>query len=721
MIDRQTIERIKDAADIVDIVSDFVSLRKVGVNYRGLCPFHDDHTPSFYVSPARRTCHCFVCGEGGDSVGFIMRYEQKTYPEALRWIADRYHIEIKEEELTAEQRKQQTDREAMFIVNEWAANYFNSTLLNDVDGRAVGLQYFRQRGIRDDIIERFRLGFSLASRDDMSTAALSAGYNGDYLVKTGLCVRRDDGKLQDRYVSRVMFPWFNVSGKVVAFGGRVLDSRTKGVMQKYINSSDSEIYHKDSELYGLYQAKKAIAKQDCVYMVEGYTDVLSMHQCGLENVVANSGTALSMHQVHLLHRFTQNIVLLYDGDEAGIKAALRGMDMLLQEGMNVKVLLLPDGDDPDSFARKHNADEFRQYIHDHQVDAIEFKVRVMYDTATDVPARAVAISEIIKTVSVISDPIIRASYIQFCTSRLSMSELLLTQRLNDEIRNNREEKRREEERKRRQQERQQQNYQSTGQQAGQPSGVGAAHGGTASQGVSSDGAPPPDAFLPDEAFSQPHGQPSMASSLQPGQPVTTPVRQGEGNGSVGASAAAGGVKVQEPLPDLIMRMVVKYGERIIFDDVELEDGGTTSLNLAQYVCMDLQSDGLQFDNILYGRMLDVSANADLRDGQTMEQFLIGQADGDITALAVRLSADRVLLTKRLEINPSVDMLREQVKHLLLDFRMDYVTKRLDALQKAIGNVHNDIDEMNSLMMQYTETQKVRNEIAKRVGANVVLK
>ena len=285
MIDRATIERIKDTADIVDVVSDFVSLKKVGINYRGLCPFHNDHTPSFYVSPTRRSCHCFVCGEGGDSVSFIMKHEQLTYPEALRWLANKYHIEIQETELTDEQKKEQSEREAMFIVNEWAANYFKDILQNNIDGRAIGLQYFRSRGIRDDIIEKFRLGFCLNDRHAMAETAIKQGYKEEYLVKVGLCynIENSNSKIPfDRFSGRAIFPWIGISGKVVAFGGRVLDSRTKGINQKYVNSPDSEIFHKDHELYGIFQAKKAIAKENLVYMVEGYTDVISMHQCGIE-------------------------------------------------------------------------------------------------------------------------------------------------------------------------------------------------------------------------------------------------------------------------------------------------------------------------------------------------------------------------------------------------------------------------------------------------------
>lgn len=449
MIDRATVERILDATEIVDVVSEFVTLRKRGVNYVGLCPFHDDKTPSFYVSPTKGVCKCFACGKGGNAVHFLMEHEQITYPEALRWLARKYNIEIKERELSDEEKREAGERESMFIVNEWALEYFQSVMANDPDGRAIGKQYFRSRGFRDDIISKFQLGYALPRRDALSTAAKAKGYKEEFLVKTGLCYRKDNGELVDRYAGRVIFPWINVSGKVVAFGGRLLDSRTKGVQQKYVNSSDSEIYHKDHELYGIYQAKKSIVKEDRVFMVEGYTDVISMHQCGIENVVANSGTALSLHQIRLLRRFTPNIVLLYDGDEAGIHAAMRGTDMLLSEGMNIKVLILPDGDDPDSFSRKHTAEEFRAYIDDHQTDFIEFKTKLMLNGVTDPVKRSEAISSIVKSVSVIPDQITRDTYLHECSVRLQMSERTLIATMNRFISGEREEKANEAEREER--------------------------------------------------------------------------------------------------------------------------------------------------------------------------------------------------------------------------------------------------------------------------------
>ena len=460
MIDRATIDKILDAVNIVDVVGEFVNLRKAGVNYKGLCPFHDDKTPSFMVSPSKQICHCFACGEGGNAVNFLMKHEQITYPEALRWLAKKYNIEIQERELSNEEKKEQSDRESMFIVNEWACQYFHEILNNDVDGQAIGKQYFRSRGIRDDIIKKFQLGFALTKRDALVHEAHRKGYKDEYLIKTGLCYQRDansqqpnaNSQLIDRFAGRAIFPWLNVSGKVVAFGGRKLDSATKGVQQKYVNSPDSAIYHKERELYGIYQAKKAIVKEDAVYMVEGYTDVIAMHQCGLENVVANSGTALSVYQIRLLRRFTQNITLLYDGDEAGIHAAMRGTDMLLQEGMNVKVLLLPDGDDPDSFARKHTAAEFKQYIEEHQTDFIQFKTDLLLKGVKDPIKRAEAINSIVRSVSVIPDSIVRSAYITECSRRLEVDERTLISQTNKYIAGDREEQRKEAERETRQQE-----------------------------------------------------------------------------------------------------------------------------------------------------------------------------------------------------------------------------------------------------------------------------
>lgn len=430
MIDQQTINRIKEAADILDVVSEFVTLRKSGANYKGLCPFHEEKTPSFFVSPARGTCHCFGCGKGGNAVGFVMEHEQMTYPEALRWLAAKYHIEINEKELTPEEQQEQSRRESMFVVNAWAERYFMDTLRDHPDGQAFGMAYFKSRGYDQALIQKFRLGYALPDRKALAEQAQKEGYKPQFLTDTGLCYATEDGLLIDRFAGRVIFPWITVSGKTVAFGGRLLDSRTKGVNQKYVNSPDSDIYHKDRQLYGIYQAKKAIAREDCVYLVEGYTDVISMHRAGIENVVANSGTALSRHQISILHRFTANITLIYDGDEAGRKAALRGTDMLLEEGLNVRVLPLPEGEDPDSFATTHTADEFRDYVARHSVDFIRFKTALLLEGESDPAKRSQGITSIVESISLVPNRILRDTYLHDCAAQVRVAERTLIHEMN---------------------------------------------------------------------------------------------------------------------------------------------------------------------------------------------------------------------------------------------------------------------------------------------------
>lgn len=719
MIDRATIERIKESADIVDVVSEFVTLKRVGVNYRGLCPFHSDHSPSFYVSPVRGTCHCFTCGEGGDAVGFLMKHEQMGYLDALRWLARRYNIEIVEETLTEEQRKQDSDRENMFLANEWVAKYFKDILHNDVDGRAIGMQYFRSRGFRDDIIEKFQLGFSLSDRQALPRKAYEENRSMEFLVRTGVCYLKGNEtpnetnlknlkpeKLVDRYSGRAIFPWIGVSGKVVGFGGRVLDSRTKGVDQKYVNSPDSPIYHKDHELYGIFQAKRAIQKEKCVYMVEGYTDVISMHQCGLENVVANSGTALSKHQIRLLHRFTEDIVLLYDGDAAGIKAALRGTDMLLEDGMNVKVLLLPDGDDPDSFARKHSAADFKAYIEANQADFIEFKTRVMLQGVTNPRKRSEAINSIIKSVSVISDPIVRASYIKDCSSRLGIAEQVLITTMNNFIREGREQAARDAERQANINNRQadtpavQPTQTATPQQQSAPT----------QQPIQDPHQPddiPPEAFLPPEAFDQPQD-----FNLQQGS-VTSSLPQREGRGG------SSNLKTLIDIDTMLIQMVIRYGERIIFDEVETEDGNVIALNVAQYVSYDLGADDLHFTNPLYEQMLSEAVARSESEDFVAEQYFIRHPDYEVSQLACRLAEDEVQLGEKRRKKHDMETLRNQVQHLVLDFRRQYVEHRLVALRTEIGLAANNPTHQLELMAELQKMQKVRNILAKKLGNNII--
>ncbi len=641
MIDKATIDKIMDAANIVDVVSEFVTLRKAGVNYKGLCPFHDEKTPSFVVSPAKGYCHCFSCGKGGTVVGFIMEHEQMSYPEALRWLANKYHIEIKEKELSDDERREQSERESLFIVNNWALKYFQDNLENTVEGRSIGMQYFRSRGFRDDTIHKFQLGYALQERDALARTALAKGYKEQFLIDTGLCYKKENGQLQDRYCGRVIFPVQTVTGRVVAFGGRILSNDKK--LAKYVNSPESLIYHKSNELYGIYQAKQSITKNDRCYLVEGYIDVTSMHQSGVENVVASSGTSLTTGQIKLIHRFTDNITVLYDGDSAGIHASIRGIDMLLAEGMNVKVLLLPDGDDPDSFAQKHTSQEFQEYIEAHQTDFIEFKTNLLLKGVTDPIKRSEAISSIVKSVSVIPNQIIRATYISECSHRLGINEATLVSTTNKFIRGEieeiRKEQRREEEKK--------------------------------------------------------------AQNLKPLQPAT-PLLQAS--------------KVEY----LLLQMVVRYGERVLYKDVETEDGSKVDLSLSQYIAYELGSDGLTFHDELYNRILQEAVEHNADEGFTAEGYFTHHPEIEISKLATDMVIDRFQLSKSLQVKNDNETLLHQVVHLILDFRLDYVEQQLKALQQKISLYSNDMDKTMKLMAEYKDMQTIRNSIAKELGNEVII-
>ena len=571
------------------------------------------------------------------------------------------------------------------------------------------------------------VGFAPADRYAMPRKAKEKGYNLAFLEQTGLCYKDNKGELVDRFSGRAIFPWVNVSGNVVAFGGRVLDQRTKGVNQKYVNSPDSPIYHKDHELYGIYQAKKAIGKEDFVFMVEGYSDVISMHQCGIENVVANSGTALSVHQIHLLHRFTSNIVLLYDGDDAGIHAALRGTDMLLAEGMNVKVLLLPDGDDPDSFARKHTADDFRKYVEEHQTDFIEFKTKVMLQGVTDPIKRSEAINSIVKSVSMITDQIVRATYIKECSSRLGISEQILITTMNNFIRNYRDEQRKEEERNNRALQRgRTQPTQGQSQPATpQPNtGQNTAQPAPATQQPSSNDPygdyPPDDAFLPPEAFSEPAQQGSA-----PQQPEQTYQQGGYQSSAYVQSAApsqspgagrggfvpGGDLSVQE----LLIRFVIRYGEQIVIENVEAGDGQLISLTVAELTQIDLGNDNLTFDNPLHTQILAEAVAHSKEEGFKAEKYFISHAEYELSQYAIKLTEDPVQLTKSYQMSYDSDRLKAQLDHLLLDVRFEYVENKISYVRQEMGICSNDKEKYMDLIAELQRFQKMRTAIAKKLG------
>ena len=423
-IDRETIERILDSAKIEEVVGDFVTLKRRGVNLIGLCPFHNEKTPSFTVSPAKNLCKCFGCGKGGNPVHFIMEHEQLSYYEALRWLAKKYHIEIKEREMTDEEKREESIRESLFVINQYALQHFIDTLHESEEGQAIGLNYFRHRGLRDETIKKFCLGYSFERRDSFAKKAVAAGYNPELIAKTGVCYSTDDGRLQDRFWGRVIFPVHTISGKIVAFGGRILQNNAKAA--KYVNSPESEIYHKSDHLYGLYFSKQAIIQKDHCILVEGYLDVISMHQSGIQNVVASSGTSLTTGQIKLIHRFTKNITLLYDGDKAGIKASIRGIDMLLEEDMNINVVLLPEGEDPDSYAQTHSTEEVEQYIERNKVDFIRFKTNLLLDEVGEDPIRrAGLVSDVVKSIAVVPNEILRSEYVKKCSEMLNIGEQIL--------------------------------------------------------------------------------------------------------------------------------------------------------------------------------------------------------------------------------------------------------------------------------------------------------
>ena len=667
MIDQATIDRILDAAQIVEVVSDFVTLRKRGVNYVGLCPFHNEKTPSFSVSPSKGLCKCFSCGKGGNAVHFIMEHEQMSYPEALRYLAKKYNIEIKERELTNEEKEVQSNRESMFIVNNFARDYFQNILKNHVDGRSIGLAYFRQRGFRDDIIDKFQLGFSTEGRDALAQEALRKGFKQEFLVKTGLCYETDDHKLRDRFWGRVMFPVHTLSGKVVAFGGRVLSTENQK-LAKYVNSPESEIYHKSNELYGIYFAKQAIVKQDRCFLVEGYTDVISMHQSGVENVVASSGTSLTPGQIRLIHRFTNNITVLYDGDMAGIKASIRGIDMLLEEGMNIKVCLLPDGDDPDSFARKHNATEFQNFIQEHETDFIRFKAQLlMEDAGKDPMKRAELINDIVRSIAVIPEAIVRDVYIKECGQLLRIEDKLLVSEVA---------KRRE---------------------------LQAEKG---NKPIASNNAPTP----------------------QPGEmPPPFPPEEMEAD-TYQSFIPQEGKEGQEfyKYERLIIQMIVRYGEKVMCNLTD-EEGNEVPVTVVEYVINDLKEDELAFHNPLHRRILS-EASEHIHDQEfASERFFVAHPDPKISTIATELASDRYQLSKyhskTQKLVTDEERLYEMVPMLMINFKNAIVAEELKHIMYALQDpsIANDNAQCDAVMQRYKEMKEIQNLMAKRLGDRVVLR
>lgn len=693
MIDQATIDRILDAAQITDVVSDFVTLRKRGVNYVGLCPFHEDKTPSFYVSPAKGLCKCFACGKGGNPVHFIMEHEQMSYPEALKYLAKKYGIEIKERELSSEEKMVQSERESLFIVNNFARDYFQNILRNHVDGRSIGMAYFRSRGFRDDIIEKFQLGYCTESHDALAQEAMQKGYKKDFLVKTGLCYETDDHRLRDRFWGRVIFPVHTLSGKVVAFGGRVLASATKGIKVKYVNSPESEIYHKSNELYGIYFAKQAIVKQDRCFLVEGYTDVISMHQSGIENVVASSGTALTPGQIRLIHRFTNNMTVLYDGDAAGIKASIRGIDMLLEEGMNIKVCLLPDGDDPDSFARKHNATEFQEFIQKHETDFIRFKTNLLLEDAGKDPIkRAELIGNLVQSISIIPEAIVRDVYIKECAQLLRVEDKLLVAEV----------AKRRETQAEKQSERMERERRSA-----------TASAANAAAGVGNNVMPP---YPEDALFAEQMANAGDNFPPEPNAPM--PVEE------YVSFIPQEGKEGQEfyKYERLILQMVVRYGEQVMCNVTD-EEGKETPITVTEYIVGDLKQDDLAFYNPLHRQILSEAAERIHNEGFTTSRYFLSHPNQIISQLSTDLISERYQLRKS-QVEQMVadgERLHELIPRLMINFKFAIVSEELKHMIFALQDpdIINDEDQCNSIMKRYNELREVKSIMAKHLGDRVV--
>lgn len=717
MIGQATIDRILDAAQIVDVVSEFVTLRRRGVNYIGLCPFHNEKTPSFSVSPSKGLCKCFSCGKGGNVVHFIMEHEQLSYYEALKWLARKYNIEVKERELTEEEKQASNLRESLFVVNQFASEYFQNVLYNVEEGQRIGMTYLRSRGFRDDIIKKFQLGYSTDNRDALARTAIEKGYKPEFLEKTGLCYRKDDGTLRDRFWGRVIFPVHTLSGKVVAFGGRVLNAATKNVQMKYVNSPESEIYHKSRELYGIYFAKQAMVRQDRCFLVEGYTDVISMHQSGIENVVASSGTALTSDQIRLIHRFTNNITVLYDGDGAGIKASIRGIDMLLEEGMNVKVCLLPDGDDPDSFARKHNATEYQAYINDHEVDFIRFKTDLLIEEAGKDPIKkANLITSIVKSISVIPDSITRNVYIRECSEMLRMEERVLVNAVG-KLKEQADENRKKEEQRKEYRARLQAEQQATQQAAVSTPPADAEVSGALASLSGADA--PIESIVPGDEL-PPMPEEGGVDSSYPPAPV-------EDNYISFIPAEGNEEELFYKQEVDLMRMLIRYGEKVMCM-AEDEEGNEIPVTVAEYIAEGLHNDSLGFHIALHRRVLNECVAHIHDSGFCAERYFVSHLDPEVSKLAAEMASDRYVLSKYhsrgQKIVTDEERLYELIPRLLVDFKLNIVTAELNHILKALttnSEVSRDSKSAYEIMQRYKQLHEVRIVLARHAGDRVVLR
>ena len=779
MIDRETVDRILDTADIVDVVSDFVSLRRSGANFKGLCPFHDEKTPSFMVSPAKQICHCFGCGKGGSPVNFVMEHEQMSYVEALRYLAKKYNIEIHEKELTSEEKAAQTEREAMLVVNEFAAQWFEDQLFGTQEGKDIGLSYFYERGFNDATIKKFHLGYSPQDSKALYTAATGKGYNKQNLFNVGLCIDDRRGGGFDRFHGRVMFPVMNIAGKIIAFGGRTL-KKSKDIA-KYFNSPESAVYVKNRELYGLFQSKRAIVKEDKCFLVEGYTDVISLHQAGVENVVASSGTSLTEGQIRAIHRFTTNVTVLYDGDSAGIKASLRGIDMLLAEGLNIKVLLLPDGDDPDSFARSHSASELKQYIADNETDFISFKTKILLEgTERDPIKRAALIGDVVRSISVIPDAISRSVYAKECSVQLGISEDVLLREIQKNITRNKEEAYKRRQREKNREERFTREAK-VGQGGAEPSAPDIAVPDTS---------PPPVIAPPvGEEFATGDNEPPVIDAPPAPYDLEVPEQEPRTEDSQlspaqdDVSQFVGRSTIREDVLYLaeedVMRNVVKYGFCYLCDTIDA-DGNPQPTTVLEHISNEFALDNIDFSITAFKKTFDAGkqyvvefyqalaqyesqqrtiAEAQYKQALTtidtngmnmaaidkkekeilkgitneidskirefrknyLEKKLCSHIDGDVRATALRLVSDKHQLSKIYSM--------ENIEHSIESRLGTIIPEAINSLKNSILNYDIIVvseqlkraqgEQAQQLMTQLQNLYQTRKELAKFIGERVV--
>ncbi len=671
MIDQATVDKIIDSANILEVVSDFVTLRKRGVNYVGLCPFHDEKTPSFSVSPSKGICKCFSCGKGGSAVHFIMEHEQLSYYEALKYLAKKYNIEIEERELSDEEKQIKSDRESMLIVNSFAQEYFSNILFQHSEGRSVGLAYFHERGFRDDIIHKFALGYSLEQRDALAIEAKKRGYKEEYLLKTGLCLEGQNGYISDRFRGRVIFPVFSLSGKVLAFGGRVLRKSDK--LAKYVNSPESEVYHKSNVLYGIYQAKQSIVKNDNCFLVEGYTDVLSMHQAGVENVVASSGTSLTPGQIRLIHRFTNNITVIYDGDAAGIKASLRGIDLILKEGMNIKVVLLPDGDDPDSFAKKQSASSFTEYIKNHEVDFIRFKTNLLLDSAGNDPIkRAELISDIVQSIAIIPDTIVRSVYTKECSRLMEISEEVLLREINkiklSQLQN---------------------------------------------------GTPPNKKTLSETSADK---QNSQEEGTQNDDTETLIETQGVPQGVLQEKRVPSPL---DPFEKTLVRYMIRYGFHDLFSEINEETGETETWKVIPYILTDLRNDEIEFQHPLYKKVIAEINHIFDQEGEHLTRYFLAHPDEEISRLAVDLVSEKYQLskihTKFQTIESEEEKLADLIPRALFELKDAITSLNIKHIREEIKKTakEKNPERTTQLMSELNGLYALKAALAKQLGERIV--